>query len=69
MRSRIPVAAAMRSNVWVEGFTRPLSSRAMTACVVCMRWASCACVSPAVVRAAIIADASEISSSSAAYSL
>jgi hypothetical protein len=30
MRSRIPVASASRSSVRVEGFVRPLSSRAIT---------------------------------------
>jgi hypothetical protein len=40
MRSRMPVAAATRSSVRVDGFVRPLSRRAITACVVPMRRAS-----------------------------
>jgi hypothetical protein len=44
IRSRMPVAAASRSSVRVDGFTRPLSRRAITACVVCIRSASCSCV-------------------------
>ena len=68
IRRRIPVAAATLSRVRVEGLLRPLSGRAITACVVRMRFASCCCVRPARPRASIIADASENSSSSAAYS-
>jgi len=49
-RSRIPVAAASRSSVRGEGSTLPLSSRAMTAYVVCMRSASCLFVRPARAR-------------------
>ncbi len=51
--SRVPVARAIFCNVLVDGWTRPLSSRAMTDCVVCMRSASCACVSLAPMRASI----------------
>src|SRR3954452_1048743 len=65
IRSFMPVAAASRSSVRVDGLTRPLSRRAITACVVFMRWASCSCVSPALARALIISAASEHSSSSA----
>lgn len=45
MSSRVPVAAASRSSVRVEGRLRPLSSRAMTDWVVSIRCASCSCVS------------------------
>src|SRR3954454_2103575 len=53
----MPVAAARRSRVRVEGLTRPLSRRAMTACVVCMRSASCCCLRPARARVSISAAA------------
>lgn len=55
---RVPVAAAKRCSVCVDGRVRPLSSRAMTDCVVSMRCASCSWVRPAVTRALMTARAS-----------
>jgi hypothetical protein len=52
--NRIPVAAAKCSSMRVDGFTRPLSRRAITACVVCLRSANCSCGRPAWARASMI---------------
>lgn len=64
IRSLVPVAAASRSSVRVDGLTLPLSSRAITPCLVPIRCASSSCVSPAARRA----RSSENSPSSASYS-
>ena len=54
--SRCPVAAANRASVRVDGFARPLSSRAIALCVVFMRLASCAWLKPARARALALDD-------------
>jgi hypothetical protein len=65
IRNFVPVALANRSSVRVEGFVRPLSGRATTACVVPIRSATCSCVRLAFARARMNGSASANSSSSA----
>ena len=67
IRRRVPVARAIFSSVRVDGWTRPLSSRATTDCVVSMRSANSACVNPAPVLASIRARASSNSAPSRSY--
>ena len=38
IRNLIPIAAANRPSVRVDGFSRPLPERAIAACVVCARY-------------------------------
>ena len=66
MRTRIPVALAMRSSVEKLGFALPLSSRAIVDCEVPIRSASCCCERLALVRASMskVAIANSPSSSS-----
>jgi len=49
--TRVPVAAARRCHVFVDGSVRPLSSRAITDWVVFIRLANSSCVRPALARA------------------
>lgn len=51
----MPVAAASRSSVRVDGFTLPASRRAITAGIMCMRLVSCYLVRPARASAPIAA--------------
>ena len=54
---RVPVAAAKRRHVFIDGEIRPLSRRAIEDCEVFMRTASSAWVNPWAVRAVMMVSA------------